>query len=187
MTPIASTSPTPSMDGAGSIGVIIEVPEPLRATIQRWRERYGKHDGVAPVPPHITLITGAQIHDWAQTISHIREVVASWGSFNVGLRGSATFRPVSPVVYLNITDGFAECESLHAALRTGPLGRELEFPYYPHVTIAHHVGDADHETLDAAQEKLADFDAEFKASTVGVYELNPDGGWNLREEIALGN
>jgi hypothetical protein len=41
--------------------------------------------------------------------------------FEVHLRGSATFRPVSPVVFVPLVRGISECERVEAQVRSGPL------------------------------------------------------------------
>ncbi len=74
------------------------------------------------------------------------------------LRGSGTFRPVSPVVFVPLARGISECERLEAQVRSGPLARETLFPYHPHVTVAH---DLDEPALDAAFDALATYDARF--------------------------
>ena len=37
------------------------------------------------------------------------------------LRGTGTFRPVSPVVFVNVAEGISRCELLADAVRRGPL------------------------------------------------------------------
>ena len=69
----------------------------------------------------------------------------------VTIAGTGTFRPVSPVVYINVEEGFDSCVDLHEKLQTGPLQRDLPFSYHPHVTIAHDVAP---ESLDEAETVL---------------------------------
>ena len=67
--------------------------------------------------------------------------------FDIELRGTGTFRPVSPVVFVQLARGIGGCERLEQRVRPGPLTRDLPFPYHPHVTVAHDVAD---EALDRA-------------------------------------
>jgi hypothetical protein len=94
-----------------------------------------------------------------------------------------SFRPVSPVVFINVEDGFQECVDLHEKLQTGPLERELPFAYHPHVTIAHDVAP---ESLDEAETVLKDYRATFPVVSMGLYEHDTDGIWQLREELDFG-
>jgi 2'-5' RNA ligase len=90
------------------------------------------------------------------------------------LRGTGTFRPISPVVFVQVSDGLAECELLERAVRRGPLKRRLDFYYHPHVTVAHHVPD---ERLDQAFADLADFECLFDVRDFHLYKHGGDGMW----------
>ena len=58
-----------------------------------------------------------------------------------------------------------QAEALAWSVGRGPLDIEREFPYHPHVTIAHHLAD---DVLDRAFAELADFDA--TSTTVALLE-----------------
>ena len=68
-------------------------------------------------------------------------------AFRIRLRGTGTFRPVSPVVFVMVAEGISGCEQLAVSVRRGPLAVDLQFPYHPHVTVAHHLADG---SLDRA-------------------------------------
>ena len=104
--------------------------------------------------------------------------------FPMHLAGTGTFRPLSPVVFIQVARGLAECEMLEHSIRSGPLERELEFPYHPHVTVAHHVSDA---ALDEAYDGLADFVARFPIRSFQLFELTPHDGWSIYAEYDLGS
>jgi 2'-5' RNA ligase len=102
----------------------------------------------------------------------------------VTIAGTGTFRPVSPVVFINVEDGFTDCVDLHEKLQQGPLQRALPFAYHPHVTIAHDVAP---ESLDEAETVLENYRATFPVVSMGLYEHDADGIWQLREELDFGN
>ena len=81
------------------------------------------------------------------------------------LRGTGTFRPVSPVVFVTLVEGISQCEQLADVGAPGSARRRPPFPYHPHVTVAHHLAD---DLLDRAFAELADFECEFD-----VAELPP--------------
>jgi 2'-5' RNA ligase len=164
------------------VGVTIPIPEPLAGDLESWRASFGD-PMAAVVPPHITLITTTPATDWDETIDHVRSVARRQRPFTVRLHGTGTFRPVSPVVFLNLVEGFDECVALHAKLQAGPLDRDLEFPFHPHVTVAHDVSTAG---LDAAAKVLHAFEASFEVRSMGLYEHVPSGLWKLREELRFG-
>ncbi len=175
----ALAGPRPS---GSCVGVTIPIPEPLAGDLESWRGSFGD-PMAAVVPPHITLITTTPASDWDETIDHVRSVARRQRPFTVRLVGTGSFRPVSPVVFLNLEEGFDECVALHTQLQAGPLDRDLEFPFHPHVTVAHDVSEAG---LDAAVEVLQAIEASFEVRSMGLYEHVPSGLWKLREELHFG-
>jgi len=167
------------------IGISITVPEPYASQLQAARARFG--DPWADyIPPHITLMPPT-VHepDELPVIGrYLDEIAAAHAPFVVRLRGTATFRPVSPVVFVQVVEGISSCELLERDVRTGPLEQELQFPYHPHVTIAHEVDD---ELLDAAFDGMADFDASFLVEEFHGYEHGDDGVWRPAREFVLGS
>jgi len=165
-----------------SVGVILRFPPEVAEELQRWRASFG--DPMAGVvPAHITLVTTTMTQDWAATCRHVRKVAGQQEPFTVTIAGTGSFRPVSPVVFLNVEDGFGECVRLHEQLQTGPLERELPFAYHPHVTVAHDVAP---ESLDEAETVLKDYKATFPVASMGLYEHDDNGIWQLREELDFG-
>jgi 2'-5' RNA ligase len=101
----------------------------------------------------------------------------------VHLAGTGTFRPTSPVVFIQIARGVSNCEVLEKAIRQGPLERELEFPYHPHVTVAQ---DIDDNGLDLAYDGLAGFVARFTVQRFGLFSRDSGQRWRWRTEFELG-
>jgi 2'-5' RNA ligase len=175
--------PVNRRDGEGmSLGVILGFPPGIAEELQRWRASFG--DPMATViPAHITLVTTTPTNDWEAARDHVREVARTQAPFMVTIAGTGSFRPVSPVVFINVEEGFEQCVELHEKLQTGPLSRELPFAYHPHVTIAHDVAP---ESLDEAETVLKDYRATFPVVSMGLYEHDADGIWQLREELDFG-
>jgi len=157
------------------IGIAVTIPEPHGSALQEARGRFG--DPMAAfIPPHITLIgpTALAPSDGADVRAHLDAVAARSAPFQVRLRGTATFRPVSQVAFVQVADGLSACELLEAQIRRGPLAQELRFPYHPHVTVAHDLADAQ---LDDAIDELATFDASFLVESFDCYQHGDDGVW----------
>lgn len=171
--------------GAGDImcvGVILGFPPDIARELQEWRASFG--DPMAEVvPAHITLITTTPTQDWEATREHVRGVAKTQQPFNITISGTGSFRPVSPVVFVNVEEGFEECVQLHQKLQSGPLERMLPFPYHPHVTVAHDVAQ---KNLDEAETVLRDYRATFPVVSMGLYEHDTNGIWQLREELDFG-
>ncbi|MFP5311440.1 MAG: 2'-5' RNA ligase family protein [Actinomycetes bacterium] len=165
-----------------SVGVILGFPAEVAEELQRWRASFGD-PLAAVVPAHITLVTTTPTQDWEATLQHVRAVARRQSPFMVTIAGTGTFRPVSPVVFINVEEGFEDCVALHSRLQQGPLHRDLPFAYHPHVTIAHDVAP---ESLDEAETVLKNYRATFPVVSMGLYEHDADGIWQLREELDFG-
>jgi 2'-5' RNA ligase len=87
------------------------------------------------------------------------------------------------VVFVQVAVGISGIESLEAAVRSGPLARELRFPFHPHVTVAH---DVPAEDLDRAFKELASYDARFVVWGFSLYEHGSDGVWRPQRDYVLG-
>ncbi|PSL04701.1 2'-5' RNA ligase [Haloactinopolyspora alba] len=161
----------------------VPIPEPYGSELQDWRRAFG--DPLADaIPAHITLLPPTEIDDADRSIvhTHLKEIASRFAPFRVHLRGTATFLPVSPVVFVALAQGISGCERLSQAIRTGPLDVELSFPYHPHVTVAHHVSE---EAMDNAFDTLAGYDAGFDVSAFSLYEHGADGFWRRERDFEL--
>ena len=166
-----------------TIGVAVAIPEPWATELQDYRTSVGDTTA-AMIPTHITLVPPTEVTDaqFARIEEHLTVAAGATARFPVHLRGTGTFRPVSPVVFVSLVEGISRCEQLAAAVRTGPLAVDLAFPYHPHVTIAHHVSEAQ---LDQAFEELADFECEFEVHHFGLYVHDEERGWTPTHCFAL--
>jgi 2'-5' RNA ligase len=175
--------PGPAQSGeARVIGVALAIPEPQASYLQGLRERFG--DPLArSIPTHVTLLPPTTVDDslLPEIDSHLTEVARAVAPFWLELHGSATFRPVSPVVYVGVADGISGCQRLESAVRAGVLWRPLHFDYHPHVTVAHDLPD---DVLDAAAQELADYSAAFDVHQFTRYE-HAGGVWVPRRDFVL--
>ena len=166
-----------------TIGVALAIPEPWASELQDYRLSVGDTTATM-IPTHITLIPPIEVDedDLAEVEKHLTEVASATSAFRIHLRGTGTFRPVSPVVFVTVVEGISACEQLAATLRRGPLSVELQFPYHPHVTIAHHLPDA---ALDRAFTELADFESLFGAEEFHLYVHDEEKGWQPSRDFPL--
>jgi 2'-5' RNA ligase len=165
-----------------TIGVAIAVPEPYASELQTHRAMFGDPLAMA-IPSHITLVPPTEVGaDLAPVFDHLQVVAAKHSTFPLRLRGTATFRPVSPVVFIAVTEGISACEMLALDVRQGPLAQDLAFPYHPHVTVAHHLDEA---ALDEAYEALAEYTCAFDVDAFFLYLHGDDGVWRPEATFAL--
>jgi 2'-5' RNA ligase len=165
------------------VGVALAIPEPHAAVLGGWRRRIGDPEA-DKIPPHVTLLPPTEIEaDQLDLVEkHLAEAASAVMPFTMRLSGTGTFRPVSQVVFVQVSAGIAQCELLERAVRREPIVREVEFPYHPHVTVGHDVAD---EHLDQAYEGLRDFVAQFKIEGFTLYSQDEDGTWRPHREYAL--
>ena len=167
-----------------TIGVAIAIPQPHATVLATWRRRVG--DPAAElIWPHVTLLppTPVTTDDLGRIEQHLTAAADACPPFVMHLSGTGTFRPTSPVVYVQVARGVSECEVLESAVRTGPLQRDIDFPYHPHVTVAQEIPDPG---LDEAYDGLSDFVARFPVDHIVLFSRGEDRRWQWRTEFTLG-
>jgi 2'-5' RNA ligase len=166
------------------IGVAIGIPEPFGSELQEARERLGDPNA-SRIVPHVTLVPPTRVanESLAEIEEHLRVVATEFRSFSIRLRGSATFLPISSVVFVPLAQGIAECELLEVKVRSGPLWRENAFSYHPHVTVAHDLPD---DALYRAWTELSSYDASFTVPGLTLFEQGPDLVWRPQRDFTFG-
>jgi 2'-5' RNA ligase len=164
---------TRRLDGT-VLGVAVALPDPYAVELRSARERFGDPDA-RTVPSHVTLLPPTTVDSVLvpEIRGHLADVAEKAEPFRMRLRGAGTFRPVSPVVFVTVAEGIGGCERLERAVRSGVLARPVEFPYHPHVTVAHDLPD---DALDRAMDELAAYAADFVVDSFVLYE-HVDGRW----------
>jgi 2'-5' RNA ligase len=173
--------------GTVTIGVSIAVPEPHGTLLQQRRVGFG--DAAARgIPTHVTLLPPTEVEeaDLPALEAHLARVAAAGRPFPMRLCGTGTFRPLSPVVFVQVVEGAEACARLQRQVRnaSGPVARELLFPYHPHVTVAHGIDEA---AMDRAYEELADYAAEWPCTGFGLHEQGADGVWRKLRDFPFGS
>ena len=130
-------------------GVAINIPEPFNAELSKWRHELGDPQASA-IPPHVTLLPPTPLSEalLPEVEEHLRAIAEEEEPFDIQLSASASFRPVSPVVFVPLIEGAAGCARIEGRVRSGLLARDLVFDYHPHVTVCHDMPD---DVLDRAR------------------------------------
>ncbi|MDG4863913.1 2'-5' RNA ligase family protein [Streptomyces sp. T-3] len=172
--------------GTVTLGVSIAVPEPHGSLLQERRAGFGD-PAAHGIPTHVTLLPPTEVEAAALPAieAHLAEVASAGRAFPMRLSGTGTFRPLSPVVFIQVVEGAEACGWLQKQVRdaSGPVARELQFPYHPHVTVAHGIAE---EAMDRAFEELGDYVAEWSCTGFALYEQGADGVWRKMREFAFG-
>jgi 2'-5' RNA ligase len=174
----------PARGEARVLGVAVAIPEPYGGYLQGARERFGDPDALS-IPTHLTLLPPTTVDGvlLPEIGDHLAVVAAATEPFEVSLRGTGSFRPVSPVVFVTVAEGISACEILETRVRSAVLWRPLAFSFHPHVTVAH---DLPNTALDAALAELADYRADFTVDRFALYE-HLGGVWVPHREFAFGS
>lgn len=170
-------------DRPKTIGVSIPIPSPHGEFLQQQRAGFGD-PAARRIPAHITLLppTDVDRQTYAAYLVHCANVARERPPFEVVLRGTGTFRPLSDVVFIQVSRGVSDCEGLEMSLRSGPVQRSLEFYYHPHVTIAHNVGEA---ALDRAFSELAGYGVSFTVKGFDLFEKDDHDVWRAMHHFDL--
>ncbi|MGW0819833.1 2'-5' RNA ligase family protein [Streptomyces sp. NPDC002845] len=172
--------------GTVTIGVSIAVPEPHGSLLQERRVGFGD-PAASGIPTHVTLLPPTEVDDSELPAieAHLMEVAAAGRPFPMRLSGTGTFRPLSPVVFVQVVEGAEACTWLQKQVRdaSGPVARELAFPYHPHVTVAHGIAE---EAMDRAYEELSEYEAGWSCAGFALYEQGADGVWRRLKEFGFG-
>jgi 2'-5' RNA ligase len=166
-----------------TIGVAIPIPQPWGAQLDEARRRTGDPQAVH-VPSHVTLLGPTDIDDdkLAAVQDHLARAAAGYRPFEIYLRGTGTFRPVTEVVFVTVAEGISDCEKLESIVRAGPLRKELNYPYHPHVTVAQAVPP---DALDTVFDALAGFETRFRVDGFTLYTHDADATWRPKREFAF--
>ena len=165
------------------MGVAIAVPEPHGSLLREMRAGFG--DQLArTVPSHITLLPplDVDVHDLDEICGRLDKAAGAVPSFKMRLQGTGTFRPVSPVVYVGVNAGYVATGVLAGQLRLAIGAPRAEFPFHPHVTVAHHLGDP---ALDRADDALRGFECEFEVEEFALYLHYDVSGWEPQRSFSL--
>jgi 2'-5' RNA ligase len=157
------------------ISVSIAIPAPFGDELQRLRASFGD-PSARSIPTHVTLLSPTEIaeEEGPAIHEHLQRVADAQQPFTMLLRSTGTFRPISPVVFVQVAGGISACERIEQAIRTGPLKRDVQFYYHPHVTVAHHVDDA---AMDRAFNELASYECSFEVTAFDLFENGDDLVW----------
>ncbi len=167
-----------------TVGIAIPVPEPYGGDLRKMRAAFG--DPMAEtVPSHVTLIPPIQYErqELDGVYAALERASVTVPPFPMRLRGTGTFRPVSPVVFIAVSQGISYTEMLAKTVRRALDAPEPDFPFHPHVTIAHNLDDA---SLDRAYDELSSFECQFSVDEFALYHHDDAAGWVPQHTFALG-
>ncbi|MDO5750244.1 MAG: 2'-5' RNA ligase family protein [Rothia sp. (in: high G+C Gram-positive bacteria)] len=182
----ASSQPPSSptlLEGKSYLSLIAHVPAQLSARVLDFKRSVGLED---PMNAHITVYVGELTDERAQMLSsaEFARSLQQLGTFQTALGAVASFRPVTEIDYLAVTEGFEHFESLRERC-IAALGKSASpFPYVPHMTLGNGLSEAQREQLEREFSSLPAQEERFMVRTLHAYAF--DGSlWQPLGAIAL--
>lgn len=167
-----------------TIGIALAVPEPWASQLQNLRRSYGDLQADR-MPTHVTILPPhtVQLPDLPKVHDGLLAAARQSEPFQIVLSGAGTFRPISEVTFVNVTQGRQQCEKLESAVRSHINARPALHPYVPHVTAAM---DVPADALDQAEHDLAQFHAQWLVDEVTLFHRDRAGFWSPDRSFVLG-
>jgi 2'-5' RNA ligase len=167
------------------LGVALVLVPPVALEVQGLRRALG--DGsLDRAPPHLTLVPPVNVRSDAleEALAVLRAAASGpHGALELDLGPAATFLPVNPVVFLDVSGpGLDALARLHRAVSSGPLLRAERWPWHPHVTLC---DEAPLERAAAAVGALAEYRARASFDRVVLLEER-DRRWLPLADARLG-
>ena len=176
------SSPT-LQEGKSYLSLITHVPAQLSARVLDFKHSMGLDD---PLNAHITVYVGELTDERAQMLSSAEFACSlqQLGTFETALGALASFRPVTEIDYLAVTEGVKHFERLRERC-IAALGKSASpFPYVPHMTLGNGLSEAQRERLEREFSSLPAEEERFMVRTLHAYAF--DGSlWQPLGAIAL--
>ena len=138
------------------------------------------------ISPHVTLVPPVNVRDDAldEAVDIVRLAAQESRPLRLDLGPTATFWPGAPVVYLPVGGDLQGIDDLRARLLTGPLARDDDRRFVPHVTLDQRI---EPERIEAALDTLARYEASIVVERVTILELREhERRWRPLTTAALG-
>jgi 2'-5' RNA ligase len=168
------------------LGVVLLLGWPVADEVRGLRRALGS-PSLDTQPPHITLVPPVNVPEARvdEALAVLRRAASSVpGPLTLTIGPVATFRPVSPVVYLSVQGDVDGLVRLQQNVFVGPLLRTVDYDYVGHVTLHE---SADGALIDASLTALEQFSVGVEIDRVHLLEQDPqDRAWRPLADVALG-
>ena len=128
--------------------LVAYVKSPVGEFVENLRREL--HPDLAHLAAHLTLLPPRPLCGTESEALHCLErVCGQVEPFEVALGDVATFAPVTPTVYIKVTNACERMFELHGRLNTDCLACAEEWPYMPHLTIVKMAAESQAQTAAA--------------------------------------
>ena len=169
------------------LGVVLLLDEPWRSEVHGLR-RALRSPSLETQPPHLTLVPPVNVPESRldDAIAVLRrEAARCHPTLRLTIGPTASFAPVSPVIYLGVDgDDLDGLHRLQAGVFRGPLLRSVDYDYVPHVTVHESASD---EAISGALALLTGYRVDVPFDRVHLLEQGPDRVWHPLTDVAFGS
>ena len=127
-------------------GIVAFPSKKLQDLANGYRKRYDPH--YALITPHLTVkgVFEANDQEIEEVSKAIKEVTKKHGPFELNVSKVGTFAPITNTIYFKaiLND---ELAALHKDLNFDFFGKEPEYAFVPHVTIAQKLSSGEHDDI----------------------------------------
>jgi 2'-5' RNA ligase len=166
-------------------GIVIFPSKQLQDIANAYRKRFDKKYSL--IPPHITLKYAfeASEKDISKIANQVQQVANEVDPFTIHVTKAKSFHPVTNTIYLKV-EVSTELEKLNQALTSEEFfGKDSEYTFIPHLTIAQELSNDDHLDLLGQLTNLNIAHQEIVDRIHLLYQLD-DGTWTVYETFRLG-
>jgi len=164
-------------------GVVAFPSKKLQDLANSYRKRYDPH--YALITPHMTVkgVFEADDTEIEKLASEIGEIVKRHKPFKLHAKGLSSFSPVTNAIYFKVAPT-EELLKLHEDLHTEEIGKDAEYAFVPHITIAQKLTSGEHDDI-YGQLKMIGVDHEEIIDRLHLLYQLEDGSWTVYETFRL--
>lgn len=173
---------SPTLRSGGSyVSFVAPVPSALSQKIAAWNTRFGQES--LAVGRHITVLV-SECQDAAPVVARLQSEGLGVGAIPVTLGTPQSFAPVTEVAYLPLDQGVEEFQNFHRLLQEKAGASASPFPYIPHLTLSHGLGQNQFEEAESFYRGLDPSERSFTVEKLRMYS-HREGQWSLLTEFFL--
>jgi len=164
-------------------GIVAFPSKKLQDLANGYRKRYDPH--YALITPHLTVkgVFEANDQEIEEVSKAIKEVTKKHGPFELNVSKVGTFAPITNTIYFKAILN-NELAALHKDLNYDFFGKEPEFAFVPHVTIAQKLTSGEHDDIIGQLKMIGVDHTEMVDRLHLTYQLD-DGSWTVYETFRL--
>lgn len=165
-------------------GIAVFPSKKLQDLANSYRKRYDPHYSL--IPPHLTLkepfdATDDEINKIAKKLG---EVAKNAEPFTLRAYKISSFQPVNNVIYMKV-DTVPELLNLYETLNKSDFGKESQYSFVPHITIAQKLSNDEHSDVYGSL-RMAGVDHEETVDRFHMLYQLENGSWTVYETYRLG-